>query len=115
MPHDEFYFQSALDTEPSDSAARRLLAEWLRERGDWRAAGYGWLARHHKRPLFNQMMWRWWTIGMAGTPSAILPELETGMDQFADQETSRTFSYRTRPEAELAVCRALKRSRMDEE
>lgn len=104
---DEIFFQAALDASPNDLAARLLLAEWLEARGDWRADGYAWMARHCKRPLLHPMLWKWWTIGMYGTPSAIDDAFEQILDGFAEKGESRSVHYRTRNEAEEAVCRAL--------
>jgi uncharacterized protein (TIGR02996 family) len=46
----EAFFHRHLDAAPADSAARLLLAEWLDERGDWRASGYRWMGECAKRP-----------------------------------------------------------------
>lgn len=105
---DESFYQRALDETAGDAATRLLLAEWLRLRGDPRTIGYEWLARHAKRPLWHQMMWRWWTIGMEGTPSAIDSRLAPLLEGYADKEKAR-FSYKTRQEAEEAVGKALTR------
>lgn len=103
---DEAFFQSSLDASPNDIAARQIFAEWLDARGDWRAEGYVWMARHGKRPLRNPILWKWWTLGRNGAPSAIDETMEEFLDGFVEGE-SRSFHYLSRPQAEEALCRAL--------
>jgi uncharacterized protein (TIGR02996 family) len=47
---DEAAFHAALDAEPGNSSLRLVFADWLEERGDWRAAGYRWMGEHLKWP-----------------------------------------------------------------
>ena len=49
---DEDAFQTALDTNPADFAVRLIFADWLEDRGDWRAAGYRWMGVHRKWPFW---------------------------------------------------------------
>ena len=58
---DEDTFQAALDAEPDNSAMRLVFADWLEERGDWRAAGYRWMAERGKAPM------PWPRVGYAGS------------------------------------------------
>ncbi len=104
---DEAFFQSALDASPNDIAARQIFAEWLDARGDWRGEGYAWMARHGKRPLLNPILWKWWTLGRNGAPSAIDEAMEGILEGFVEKGESRSFHFLSRPEAEEALCRAL--------
>ncbi len=47
---DEAAFQAAIDADPANVALRLVFADWLEERGDWRAAGYRWMGEHCKWP-----------------------------------------------------------------
>src|SRR5947208_1432935 len=59
---DERFFRAAVAADVGDSAARWLLAEWLEERGDERAAGYRWMGRQRKFPCRTSRTWDWWNI-----------------------------------------------------
>ncbi len=50
MNDDEEGFQAALDANPADHVTRLVLADWLQERGDPRAAGYRALGLNQKWP-----------------------------------------------------------------
>lgn len=121
---DERYFQELLDEAPSDSAARWLFAEWLAERGDWRAAGYRWMAREGKypqrTPSGGDITWDWWSATPSGdagrrdpshdhehlTPA--LFELLEGYSYHSDWSNQVAYrEYYTREDAEEALCRAL--------
>lgn len=61
----ESTFQRALDADPYSSAIRFVFADWLEDRGDWRAAGYRWMADHGRSPVpctASEMIttWDWW-------------------------------------------------------
>lgn len=58
---DEATLRTFLDLEPGDLAARQLLADWLAERGDARAAGFRWMARFSKWPFWlpSSRKWSW--------------------------------------------------------
>ncbi|MFL5340145.1 MAG: TIGR02996 domain-containing protein [Gemmataceae bacterium] len=43
-------FQAALDDDPSNTCLRLVFADWLEERGDWRAEGYRWMGTLAKFP-----------------------------------------------------------------
>jgi uncharacterized protein (TIGR02996 family) len=51
---DEHAFQTALDENPANHAMRLVFADWLEERGDWRAAGYRYMGAHQKFPAFER-------------------------------------------------------------
>jgi uncharacterized protein (TIGR02996 family) len=57
---DERFFRDALTRYVTDDAARLLFADWLDDRGDWRAAGYHWMAEHGKQPSMAKPTWDWW-------------------------------------------------------
>ena len=44
-------FHAALDADAGNPALRLVFADWLEERGDWRAEGYRWMGQHDKWPL----------------------------------------------------------------
>lgn len=65
---DEAVFQTSLDTLSGDQGIRYLFAQWLEERGDWRAPGTKWLADHGKWPDLDSTSrgdgrsWDWWSM-----------------------------------------------------
>jgi hypothetical protein len=124
--HDELFFQDALDANPGDSALRRLFAEWLAGRGDWRASGYLWMARRHKAPSqdltprLTAQTWEWWSMlpgweGQTGDvntrPDRLPTKLLRALDGYAYKSgwTNRCAycQFYTRIEAEESLCRAV--------
>lgn len=110
---DELAFQTALDDDPNDSGIRLLFGDWLAARGDDRWNGYVWMGRHHKRPLYVERLWKWWTIGMKGTPSAVAPGIGRYLTQYIEQSSTRCYHFTTRRIAEEALCRALEHADLD--
>jgi hypothetical protein len=105
---EETIFQAALTEDRADSAVRHLLAEWLAERGDWRAAGYGWLARRRKEPSQAHRTHDWWhedsncrrEITLVGPVWDALPvPPHDGFPQAKE--------FPTRQAAEEAICRII--------
>lgn len=72
MSEDDF-FHNQLDVDPSDSALRLLLAEWLVARGDDLAVGYRWLAEHGKHPYRAHTTWDWWNADSHNSDVIRLP------------------------------------------
>jgi uncharacterized protein (TIGR02996 family) len=112
---EETAFQAALDAEPGNSGLRLVFADWLEERGDWRAAGYRWMGEHRKWPYDwskdrNVRAYNthdWFIENAAATwevPShCILPA------EFGPWFSSPLHwpSYESRREAEDALCRVI--------
>lgn len=63
-----------LDAAGSDDGTRFLSAEWLAQRGDWRAAGLRWLAVHHKEPSHASNTVDWWHERSRNRRQIVLPE-----------------------------------------
>ena len=112
---DETAFQAALDERPADHALRLVFADWLEERGDWRAAGYRWMGENHSYPIRSAMSWDWWDSGwLRGSDEApiLLPAmLDSAMFARLDGHVMSGPSFREyldRSSAEEALCRALK-------
>ena len=123
---DEDAFETALDANPEDWALRLVYADWLQERDDDRAAGMRWMGGNEKRPYdwntnrviryFNSFDWKNEStiIGWA-VPShcMISPELFARLvPQNLSPPAAGTFGwadYRSRREAEDALCRATAR------
>lgn len=89
-------FHAALDAHPDDWHARLVLADYLEERGDPRAAGYRALARLRLCPFVDDVFFWWTTIsadccpagGVRGSGCTLprdwfaLVELSPGSEQF---------------------------------
>jgi len=90
------FYQSHLDEFADDAAARLLFGEYLAERGDSDAAGYLWMAKRAKRPLYNM-----WFFDDDSIPSAVGLSMR---DAFDGQSEAM---YPTCRAAELALCRAV--------
>ena len=123
---DEAFFQEALDATAGDASLRWLFADWLAERGDWRAAGYGWMARHEKAPMLEDVQyatgprWRWWTMqpGWKGHVGAVNNEPDRLSEKIFETLDGAAYKslrsgqcayceFYTRRDAEEALCRAL--------
>lgn len=70
---EEAFFHGVLESHNDDSAARLLLAEWLGDRGDPRAAGYHYMAIALKHPYRSYATWEWWSIESANEEQIRLP------------------------------------------
>jgi uncharacterized protein (TIGR02996 family) len=51
----ELVFQKALDAEPQVWSNYLMLADWLEEQGDPRAAGYRWMGENEKHPFHDSI------------------------------------------------------------
>lgn len=112
---DESAFQSAFDADPTNSALRLVFADWLEERGDWRAAGYRWMGENRKWPYdwsknaiitsFDTLDWF-----IEGSPVQWkVPEhciLPAGLQPWFPAHIYWP-SYHTRREAEEALCKVI--------
>jgi uncharacterized protein (TIGR02996 family) len=123
---EEQYFHKMLNDDPADEAARLLLAEWLAERGDERAAAYRWMVLAAKHPVHDMMYatgphtWDWWSM-LTGWNSGdgdtndrhdrLDPYLLRALDQFHRKSNWKGdcayCEFMTRREAEEALVRAL--------
>jgi len=56
----EAEFRKAINSEPDNWAMYLVFADWLEDRGDWRAAGYRWMGETKHRPLraVSGFVWR---------------------------------------------------------
>lgn len=114
---DETQFRLALDAEPNNAGLRLVFADWLEDRGDDRALGYRWMGENGKTAFDwststqsnGERTFDWyfadgqaqWTVPMyCRIPASFRPWFPPGLD-FP--------SYRTRRDAEEAVCRAVVR------
>jgi uncharacterized protein (TIGR02996 family) len=123
---DEALFESALDDHPDDHGARLLFAEWLAECGDARAEAYFWMVVSAKRPAVDVVLaygrnsWDWWSMvdgwkgesgGDNSLPDRVEPAVMLALDNFthkSDWSNGCAYcEYRSRSEAEEALCRAL--------
>lgn len=112
---DEETFQAAIDADPTNSALRLVFADWLEERGDWRAAGYRWMGENHKWPydwsknamitVYNTFDWF-----IDGSPT----QWDVPKHCILPAEFRRWFptslympSFETRREAEEALCKVI--------
>jgi len=129
--NDEAFFQDALDASPNDSGLRLLFAHWLEQRGDWRAAGYFWMAVYHKAPALDltrrveEATWDWWSMltgwqGHGGDvnnrPDRIPPEIMEGLDGYKKKShwsDSAYCEFYTRRLAEESLCRVVNRVQPD--
>jgi uncharacterized protein (TIGR02996 family) len=103
----EQFFRSALDVRPEDMALRLLFAEWLEERGDYRAQGFRWMSRLGKWPFWLPSSRRWsWTHPANTFPyhNHLSREL---YDLLPEENDSDWKKYVTLQEAEEALCRIL--------
>jgi uncharacterized protein (TIGR02996 family) len=126
----EEVFQAALDADPDDHATRAVFADFLEERGDERAAGMRWLAENKRRPQNwrdgRSDDWMWSLSG--GSPREACAKLEDRPDIFAalmgrpgwhkrndkagvTEGMGPWVSWRTRREAEDALCLAYHEAR----
>jgi uncharacterized protein (TIGR02996 family) len=122
----EALFNSLLDQHPDDQGARLLFAECLAECGDSRAGAYRWMAIRAKRPArdivngYHKNTWDWWSMidgwkGESGNDNSFPDRVEPAiMQALAEYSCKSDWSdgcayceYRTRAEAEDALCRAL--------
>jgi uncharacterized protein (TIGR02996 family) len=111
---DEAPFHAALDENPADIAMRLVFADWLEERGDWRAEGYRWMGQHHKWPTDQRaddgLPWGWWSVADPSSIHAELPQvLHRPMYRVLSPEYA--WAFETRREAEETLCRAIRLSR----
>lgn len=127
---DETAFQAMLDDDPTNSGCRLVLADWLEDHGDWRAAGYRWMGENKKWPLQTKRSWigadpPWWrwvdkehydradpNADYSGTNARITCLLLRRITKCDDNwENDHILypmrSFRTRRAAELALCLAL--------
>jgi uncharacterized protein (TIGR02996 family) len=114
-PTDERFFRDALADDVADSAARLLLAEWLEERGDRRAAGFRWMGRHHKYPYFLPASRKWSCTSLRNADpvhnhlpprlyKALGQEVDSDWKKYAleldaEEDLARTIAAMTRPPA----------------
>lgn len=106
----EDFFRAVLDADPADAAARLLLAEWLDERGDSRAAGYRWMARRRKHPYFLSGSERWsWTNLRNAVPvhNQLPPRLYEALPRQIDTDWKK---YETVREAEEELASEIARN-----
>ena len=113
----EHHFQRALDAHPGDGAARLLLAEWLAQRGDRRAAGYAWAAAAAVAPAPRRggCGWTW-------APALRVAEKAGGPPAGATRAVQRVgyadrgylATYKTRHAAEDALAESFARLRPGE-
>jgi uncharacterized protein (TIGR02996 family) len=113
--NDEDAFQRAIDAEPGNLTLKRVFADWLEEQGDWRAAGYRWMAEHEKWPFdwdqdspairFNTFDWyitdgkAVWTVPeYCRLPATFRRVFATGNDWIA---------FPSRQAAEEALCKVI--------
>ena len=109
----EALFRAGLDANPGDHSLRLVYADWLEDRGDWRAAGYSWMGRHKKsprrtnvRPPLSSNRFLWTTPSSDGDWSLHdhLPEWLClklrGISPYS------WFTHHTLLEAEIIICKA---------
>ncbi len=113
---DEAAFQAALDERPADHALRLVFADWLEERGDWRAAGYRWMGECRQHPRRAALSWDWWDLrwlrkyreaGMPLSAAMLESSLFERLDGYATSGPNFR-EYTDRRAAEEALCRALR-------
>ena len=112
IPTDEDFFHDLLDDNELDHCARHLLAEWLAERGDVRAAGYSWLSRRLIVPQDYKGTRTWdWNDALCfdRLTGAIPHDLFLKLDSGHLASSGHYREYPTRRDAEDALCAALRR------
>lgn len=109
---DERAFQAGLDDNPADHELRLVFADWLEERGDWRAAGYRFMGEHRKYPQYfihpahgQPPDWNW-RLHPASDANAVVDELFELIEGYR-RSTEIWKEFATRIEAEEALCRAV--------
>lgn len=88
-------FHLMLDKSLNDWNTRRILSDWLQDKGDRRAMGYAAMALH-KRPKKRMTGWQWWDGSSENPP--------TGCDDLPSEWSYQ--SYPKRREAEDAAANA---------
>jgi uncharacterized protein (TIGR02996 family) len=64
MDNKEAVFWSVVAGRPDDDSPKSVLAKWLDDRGDPRAACLRWVVAEHKKPAFDRIdtkTWDWWS------------------------------------------------------
>lgn len=109
---DEAVFQAALDDRLADGANRLLFADWLAERGDWRAPGYRFMAEHAKHPYRSYATWEWWSFDSENTSEIRLEdELWQPLPVVPPPGYPRCKEWVSRRKAEEALCRLIRTRR----
>jgi hypothetical protein len=118
--------ETLLDSHPEDQGLRLMLAELLAERGDDRAIGVRWMVHQGKFPARDSVFtagvetWDWWSMlpgwnGGIGDSNDRTDRLDPALMRALDQHHRKSnwsndccyCEYRSRSEAEYALCRAL--------
>lgn len=101
-------FQSALDRDPYNLPLRGVLADWLEDHGDGRAAGYRWMFANGKCPVCWGAAWYWSAEAKGAEPMLAFSFLPVKiwdrlMGGASFSEGTRTYPNRLMAEIDLIV------------
>jgi uncharacterized protein (TIGR02996 family) len=109
---DERAFQAGLDQNPANHELRLVFADWLEERGDWRAAGYRFMGERRKYPQYfihrlkgQPPDWNWRLQPVVGADADVAELFE--LIEGYQHSTEIWKEFATRIDAEEALCRAI--------
>jgi hypothetical protein len=105
----EAFFRAALDADVTDDAARLLFGEMLASRGDWRAAGYRWMASHRKEPSRTSRTTDWWHELTVNRREIVLPDaIWSGLDAEPHDQFPACKEFASLADAEQALCEVVR-------